>query len=116
MPQFTKNCLSGSTNGKAIKIVQTATPGTAVHTATSSSSSWDEVWIYAVNTYSSSVTLTLEWGSYTAPDNNIPIVIPAYSGILLVAPGFILQNSLAITAFASVANVIMVYGYINNIA
>ena len=33
MATFTKLKLSGSTDGKAIKVVQTATAGTTIHTA-----------------------------------------------------------------------------------
>jgi hypothetical protein len=33
MATFSKRILSGSTDGKAIKVVQTATAGTTIHTA-----------------------------------------------------------------------------------
>jgi len=117
MATFTKTLLSGSTNGKAIKVAQTATAGTTIHTAVSGTSSLDEVWLYAHNSSSASVKLTLEWGEATAPDGNIEINIGAEgTGLVLVAPGILLQNSLVIKAFAGTANVVTLVGYVNRIA
>ena len=117
MATFSKQLLSGSTNGKAIKVVATATAGTTIHTAVSGSASLDEVWLYAHNTSASSVKLTLEWGEATAPDGHIEINISAEgAGLVLIAPGILLQNSLVIKAFAGTANVINIFGFVNRIA
>lgn len=117
MATFTKQLLSGSTNGKAIKVAATATAGTTIHTAVSGTSSLDEVWLYAHNSSASAVKLTLEWGEATAPDGNIEINIGAEgTGLVLVAPGLLLQNSLVVKAFAGTANVITLTGYVNRIA
>ena len=43
MATFTKTLLSGSTNGKAILVAATATPGTTIHTAVAGTSSLDEM-------------------------------------------------------------------------
>ena len=117
MATFSKQLLSGSTNGKAIKVAQTATAGTTIHTAVSGTSSFDEIWLYAHNSSAATVKLTLEWGEATAPDGNIEINIGAEgTGLVLVAPGILLQNSLVIKAFAGTANVITLTGYVNRIA
>lgn len=117
MATFTKTLLSGSTNGKAIKVAQTATAGTTIHTAVSGTASLDEVWLYAHNSSASTVKLTLEWGEATAPDGNIEINIGSEgTGLVLVAPGLLLQNSLVIKAFAGTANVVTLTGYVNRIA
>ena len=117
MATFTKQLLSGSTNGKAIKVAQTATAGTTIHTAVSGTSSLDEVWLYAHNSSATSTKLTIEWGEATAPDGHIEINIGAEgTGLVLVAPGLLLQNSLVIKAFAGVANVITLTGYVNRIS
>ena len=117
MATFTKTLLSGSTNGKAIKVVQTATAGTTIHTAVSGTSSLDEIWLYAHNSSASAVKLTLEWGEANAPDGNIEINIGAEgTGLVLVAPGLLLQNSLVVKAFAATANVITLTGYVNRIS
>jgi hypothetical protein len=116
MSTFTKNKLSGSTSGKQIKVVATATAGTTIHTATSSTGAgvWDEIWIYASNSDTVNRTLTLEWGGTSAPDDTSTITIAPNTRVL-VADGRILQNSLVVKAFASAANVILVDGYVNAI-
>jgi hypothetical protein len=117
MATFTKQLLSGSTNGKAIKVAETATAGTTIHTAVSGTASFDEVWLYAHNSSDATVKLTLEWGEATAPDGNIEINIGAEgTGLVLVSPGLLLQNSLVVKAFAATANVVTLTGYVNRIA
>lgn len=117
MATFSKQLLSGSTNGKAIKVAATATAGTLIHTAASGTSTIDEIWLYAHNTSASAVKLTIEWGEATAPDGHIEINIGAEgTGMVLVAPGIPLQNSLVVRAFAGTANVINIFGYVNRIA
>lgn len=115
MATFSKRLLSGSTDGKAIKVVQTATAGTTIHTAVSGTTNLDEIWIYAVNSSASAVKLTLEWGQADAPDGNIELSIAAESGLVLVTAGLLLQNSLVVKAFAGTANVILLHGYVNRI-
>ena len=115
MATYSKVLLSGGTNGKQIKVVATATAGTTIHTATSGSSNLDEIWLYAVNSSSSSVKLTIEWGEATAPDGNIEVTVPAEDGYMLVVPGLLLQNSLVVKAFAGTTNVILINGYVNRI-
>ena len=113
MASVAKLKLSGSTDGKQIKVVQTATAGTTIHTAHATAQ--DEIWIWAVNSSTSDVKLTIEWGEATAPDGNIEITIPAEGGYILVIPGLLLTNSLVVKAFAGTANVIMLNGFVNRI-
>ena len=115
MATFTKLLLSGSTNGKAILVAATASPGTIIHTAVAGTSSLDEIWLYAVNSSDTPVKLTIEWGETTAPNGNIEVTIPEETGLILVAPGLLLQNSLVVRAFADTANVICIHGYVNRI-
>jgi hypothetical protein len=117
MATATKRKLSGSTNGKAIKVVQTATAGDTIHTAVAGTTAgtYDEIWLYAVNSSASAVKLTIEWGQADAPDGNIEQTIAAESGLTLVVPGLILQNECVVKAFASAANVVLIHGYVNSI-
>lgn len=115
MATYTKALLSGSTNGRGIKVVPTATLGTTIHTAVAGTSAWDEVWLYAFNSHSADVMLTIEWGGVTDPDDIVEVTIPYRAGWVPVVPGYLLQNSLVITAFASVANVITIQGWNNAI-
>lgn len=113
--QFTKVLLSGSTNGKGIKVVATATAGTLLHTAVSGTSSMDEVWLWAYNGHTADVVLTLEWGGVAVPDDNTIVTIPTKAGRYIIVDGKLLNNGLIIRAFASVANVIVIDGYVNRI-
>lgn len=115
MSTFSKEILSGSTTGKNIKVVATATAGTLIHTSVSGTTHKDEIWLYAVNSSGSDVYLTIEFGGTSSPDDTILVPIQAYTGAKLVVPGFILQNSLVVRAFASIANVILINGYVNRI-
>jgi hypothetical protein len=113
MPTYSKEFLSGGTgDGLGLKITPTATAGTTVHAAHATAK--DEIYIYAFNTHTSDVTLTLEWGDVTAPDDLIEHVVPATDGLHLITPGLILTNK-TIGAFASVADVIIIYGFVNRI-
>lgn len=117
MATAVKRKLSSSTDGKAIKITQTATAGDAIHTAVAGTTAgtFDEVWLWAYNSHTANVTLTVEFGGATAPDQNIVLTIPYKSGLIPVTPGLILQNGATVKAFASVANVVTVVGFVNAI-
>jgi hypothetical protein len=115
MATFSKKLLSGSTDGKAIKVAATATAGTLIHTAVTGTTNLDEIWLYAMNTSASNVKVTLEWGEATAPDGNIEVTVQAEAGLVCLTPGLLLQNSLVVRAFAATANVITVHGFVNRI-
>ena len=116
MATYTKAKLSGSTNGLGIKVAATATAGTLIHTAVSGTSAWDEIWLYAYNSHTADVLLTIEFGGVTSPDNHVKMTIPFQSGRYLVLDGRLLQNSLVVRAFAATANVIVIDGFVNQIA
>jgi hypothetical protein len=115
MPTFSKVLLSGSTNGASTLVAATSTPGTTIHTAVSGTSGLDEIWLYADNSSSSTVKLTVEFGG-TAEKDQIEINIPGESGLVLVVPGLVLQNSLVVRAFAATTNVVSISGYVNRIS
>jgi hypothetical protein len=119
MATFAKTKLSGSTSGKQILITAT-TNGAAqtIHTAVASTgaNTWDEVWLYAYNDNSTVVILTFLWGGTTEPDNAIRVTLAGQSGRLLICDGMVLQNSLVIKAYASVASKVTVDGFVNSIS
>lgn len=114
---FNKNKLSGSTDGRMIKVAATGTPGTTIHTAVAgtTANTWDEIWLWAVNSDTSARKLTIEYGGTTSPDDTIELTIPAESGLFLVVPGLILDNGSVVKAFAASANVVLIAGYVNEI-
>jgi len=113
MAQIVKELLSGGTDGKNIKVAVTATAGTTIHTAHATSK--DEIYVYANNTSSDLVKLTIEYGGTTDPDDLIEFSVPAEDGPYLIIPGWLLSNSLVVRAFAETANVIVINGFVNRI-
>lgn len=114
MPTYTAQIASGSTNGKMVKVAATATPGTLLHTA--SSSNIDEVFVWAVNSSGASVKLTIELGGVASPDDLIEKTIAAEDGFVLVVPGIRLTGGVIVRAFAATANVINCAINVNRIA
>ena len=108
--------LSGSTHGRGIKVAATASTGTTIHTATSSTSDCDVVTLYAYNSSASAVNLTIQWGGTSTPDDDIKLSIPATSGLTLVVPDMVLRNSLVVAAYAGTTNVITLHGFVNRVA
>jgi len=119
MAVFSKTILSGSTDGRAVKVVATATAGTTIHTGSATAATLHEVWLYAQNTSTAAVKLTVQWGGTTSPDDDIELTVQAESGLVLVAPGLLIKGNatpLVIRAFAATANVITIHGFVNVIA
>lgn len=118
MATYSKSKLSGSTDGRAIKVAATASAGTTIHTGSSTATTYDEIWLYAQNTSASDVKLTVEWGGTTSPDDLIELTITTEAGLTLVAPGLLIKGNatpLVVKAFAASANVITLHGYVNQI-
>lgn len=119
MATFSKTILSGSTDGKAIKVVSTATPGTTIHTGPTDTAHLHEIWLYAQNTDTTARKLTVEWGGTASPDDLIELTVQPESGLVLVSPGLIIKGNaspLVIRAFAATSNVITLHGFVNVIA
>lgn len=119
MAAFTKTILSQSTDGRGILIAQTATPGTLIHTGSTTTSVLDEIWLYAQNSSTSAVKLTIEWGAATAPNDTIELFVQGESGLVMVAPGLLIKgnaSALTVRAFAATTNVIAIHGYVNRIS
>lgn len=118
MATYSKIKLSGSTDGKLIKVAATATAGTTIHTGSATATTIDEVWLYAVNSDTTDRKLTIEFGGTSAPDDLIEQTITAESGLILIVPGLVIVGNatpLVVRAFAASANVVMIGGYVNRI-
>lgn len=113
MATFTKVLLSGSTNGRQIKVVATATPGTTIHTV--SGGGIDEIHLWAVNSDIVSRKLTIEFGGTTSPNDLIEFTVPAEDGLYYIIPGLTLDSTATVRAFAATADVVMVSGFVNRI-
>lgn len=102
------------TSANTIKVVATATPGTAVHRCSSSTSDIDEIEIKACNNHTAAVDLTIEFGGQTDPDNCIKYFgLPVKAGETVIVSYSPIKGAVSpkdVTAFASVANVVILTG------
>jgi len=120
MATFTKVPFSAQTDGTPIKVAATASAGTTIHTTGTSASIFDEIWLYAYNSSTGPILLTVQYGGTATPDDDIKITIPSQSGLTLVVPGLILAGTGSagntVAAYAGTANVVTVSGYVNRIS
>ncbi len=109
MATFAPVHASDSTSGRMIKVVATATPGTALHTAVTGTTDFDEIVISAMNSDTVPRLLTIELGGTTDPDDLIEMTIPAQDGLHIVVPKGTtrLNGAVTVAAFAAAANVIV---------
>lgn len=115
MAIYSKTTLSGSTNGRQIKVVATASSGTLIHTA--HATALDEIWLYAVNDTATDRLLNIQWGGTTATDDDIEFTVKAQNGLYLIVPGLLLTGGTVVRAYcAAAANAIQISGYVNRIA
>lgn len=118
MATASKQKLSASTDGKGIKVT-TASPldgsDTTIHTATSGTTDWDLVTLFAVNPSDSDIELFLGWGGTTDPDNLLRQMIPSRAGLVLLVADLPIQNGAVIVASAATTNQIVIYGYVNHL-
>ena len=103
--------LSGSTDGRPIKVAATSTPGTLLHTGVAGTDDLDHVTLYATNTSATPVKLTLEWGGTTSPDDLVEVYVRGESGLELVADRVPIRNGLVVRAFGDTTNVVNVVGW-----
>jgi len=118
MASYSRVLLSGSTDGKPVKVAATATLGTTIHTALTGSTGFDEVYLWVTNTDTAAVTLTIEWGGVSDPDCLVckAVSIPPNSPPIPVVTGMVLNNAKVVTAFASSASKLLLTGYVNRIS
>jgi hypothetical protein len=119
MAAYTKLMLSGSTDGRPIGIIATATPGTVIHTATSAAGldSADEVYLWAGNVSASAVQIGVSFGVVTEPMQTVLVRVPGgFNGPIAVIPGIPVRNSLLVHATAATASVVNLFGFVNRIS
>lgn len=116
MSAFSKIKLSGSTDGKQILVAAVASPGTLIHTAVAGIVDYDEIWLYATNNHTAALSLVLQWGGTASPTDLIQMSIPSKTGLYLIIPGGVLNNSQILRAYAGTTNLISLFGWVNRIA
>lgn len=117
MATYSRVLLSGSTSGKPIPVVATATLGTTIHTAVAGATSFDEIYLWVSNVTAAAATITIEWGGATDPGSHITkaVSVPANSPPVLLVAGEVLNGGLVVTAFSGTASALNISGYVNRI-
>jgi hypothetical protein len=124
MQTFTKLPLSLSTNGKQISVTGTGSvSATPIHTAVSgvatisSSVAVDEIYIYASNNSTSSLTCSILWGGTDPIADGTSVILPPNNSRTLIADGKLLQNGLLVAAYCTQSKSgIVIDGFVNRIS
>ena len=119
MANFTKRILSACTSGQPLYVNSSSATGTLLHTAVAGTTAgtYDEVWLFAYNGDAAAQTLTTQiGGTDSSLVNNLVCSLASKSGLQLIVPGLILQNSLEVRASASKMSVITLSGFINSVS
>jgi hypothetical protein len=118
MATMSKIPLSGSTNGRGIKVTTVAPidgSDTTIHTGVTGTTDTDYVTIYAYNDDTSVRDLHLGWGGTTDPDDFIIAPVPPQEGLQLIVADLPIRNALVVVASGSTANVLVIYGHVTRI-
>jgi len=118
MATYSKQYLSGgAANGTGIELAVDSGTYTTVHTSSGTAGDIDEIWLYASNTHTSDIKVTLKFGGTDDPDDIIEVTVGAEAGLVLLVPGLILKGgSLVLLGAAATASKVSVFGYVNRIA
>ncbi len=120
MATLTKLQLSNSDFGKQILVTGTGILQlTNLHSGVSGiganvTGEMDEIYIYAYNSYSQDLELTLQWGGTQARDE-VKSTIPYKAGRYLIVDGKLAMSGVQIDAYAETGNYINIDGYVNRI-
>lgn len=84
---YSRQLLSGSTNGRPIEVATIATPGTTIHTVQATGTdAREEVHLFAANRSTATMPLTIEHGG-TATTDQIMVHIKSQAGYFRIDPG-----------------------------
>ena len=116
MATYSKQILSGSSNGRPIEVVSTSSPGTTLHTVVATATADKEAMhLYAINSATTDRLLSLEFGG-TSTIDRLDVLITAQDGPILVAPGWPLTGTDQIVrAFATATGGLAMGGFANRI-
>ncbi len=113
---YSKQILSGSTNGRMVEVNNTTSPGTTIHTVQATATvAREEVYLYAMNggTATAGHTLTVEWGG-TGTADQIKVTIPPEDGLFQINPGMAFTATTSIIrAFATATGLFRLGGWVN---
>lgn len=118
MSTYSKEMLSGATDGKPILVAATAIgSGTTIHTCGGASTATkpDLVTLYAHNADTVQRILTIGWGGTTDPDHVIVQTLAPRDGLVVIVQQLYLRNSLIVKAACDVASKVTLMGHVDRI-
>tara|TARA_R110000787_G_scaffold192170_2_gene303740 strand:+ start:18831 stop:19184 length:354 start_codon:yes stop_codon:yes gene_type:complete len=105
---ITKILLSGGgTDGKPL---QSDGNNQTIHTASSTATDLDEVWLWGANILGTDSEATVGWGRWGYTASNSLFTVPTKAGLYLLVPGLLLQGD---ASSQKIVNVYAASGYIN---
>lgn len=96
---ITREFLSQGTNGAYVNITASGSPGTLIHTATSTGNQKDEVWLWGVNNTGTAASVVIEWGGTNDVTDVAAVGISAAQGEQLLIAGRSLAGGLEVRAY-----------------
>ncbi len=86
-----------------------------MHTAIATADGIDEIWLWAYNSHTTDLKITVTMGGTDDPDDHIVYDVPFDDGAHLIVPGLVLTGGLNMSAMGETTNLITVFGYVNRI-
>ena len=118
MASMEKIQLSESTDGRGISVAANSTPGTTIHTGSSTATTVHSVYLYASNFNTTAETVVVEWGGVTEAGDAYATVVQPNETVLLV-PGWLIQGNastaLIVKAHSTTASKVNIVGYVHEI-
>lgn len=108
---ITKILLSGG--GTDGKLLPCDGNNQTIHTASSTATDIDEVWIWATNIHSADVEVTVGWGQWGSTATNNLFTVPTLAGLYLLVPGLILKGNAGTPKIVNVSTQGANAGHIN---
>jgi hypothetical protein len=110
--------LSAASDGLPIQLSATAGAGTTLHTMVTGTTTMDRVFMFAANSSSLAINVTIEWGaSTTRLSEVVPGKVTSYP-IISGLPLWGRSGSVSATVlkgYASTSAVINIFGYVNRV-
>lgn len=105
---------SASDSGRNIKVDTslTSVSGTLIHTATSLSTAFDQVYLYAGTVATTECKLTLLFGGTASTADHIVRTLQPNNGEELLISGRPLNKGVAVRAYASTASMVNIGGFV----
>lgn len=117
---ISREFLSASTNGRYVNVVASGSPGTLIHTATSTVGEKDEIWLWGVNNDAGNASVVIEWGGVDDVTDIQQVGIPSANGDQLLVAGKTIAGGLDIRAYTTHAiattSGVNIGGHVNRIS